>query len=461
MDDRSSDVLENADRLCREAARLLPTHPDRSAGVSCEGLEMLAPGVEDTLRAQLLATNGLALARLGRHTGAIERFREALGLYRGSGDADGEARMLSNLGNALRNLGSYESALSCHLEALDLLEERQNQAEIAKCQHNIGNTYLATRDWDEAIRHYRRSLELDPDDQTRSATLNSLAKVYQAKGDLASARECLDTALSLKKNAGHLLGVGIVNHNLGNLLAEMGLMEEAVACLRESLAISEQLGEKRGIALGCVDLGALWLRMGDPDEAWEYLVRGEAVAREIDLKDALIAAYHTMSRLTEGKGDLVRALDYHRHYAALREELDTSRQMKRLEEVQARHDLEKSERENEIYRLRYSELASAHEALKNAQEEIIGLERRNSVAATMVTLSHEINQPLMVISGSLELLRQLLDAPLSQGAERCLERIGQSVEKVVAVLDQLRSLQRVEYTPYTDDEDMIELKPDR
>ncbi len=104
------------------------------------------------------------------------------------------------------------------------------------------------------------------------------------------------------------------------------------------------------------------------------------------------------------------------------------------------------------------DLKESYEKLENAQEEIIQLERKTSAMAMAVTANHEINQPLMIIKGNLEMLQMVLDkASLDDHSVRFLTRINESVDRIQSILDRFKATSKIEFEAYTEGTTMIRL----
>lgn len=102
------------------------------------------------------------------------------------------------------------------------------------------------------------------------------------------------------------------------------------------------------------------------------------------------------------------------------------------------------------------DLNRSYNELKDSQQKIIELERRNSILAMVATTNHEINQPLTVLSGSLYLLEESL-APKSLSAtqEEYLKKMHDSIKKIHGILEKYRNSQSLRFETYSGDSKMI------
>jgi tetratricopeptide (TPR) repeat protein len=444
--------------LLKQSTDLLRTAPHESLALAEQARQLIGDDVDHRWYCPMMNSVGLSMTHAGKIQEAVEVYRAGLEIARKRDIKADEIRLTANLGNALRTLGNLEEALENHLRSLALLEEEGDPAKIALCLNNIANVYITTGEWDDAIRYYQRAFDMSPvppDHLFRASIYNNLYKIYASRGDNETALRSLESALEISRKHDDQLQTLIVLHNLGNLLAKMERFEEAIERMRESLQRGEAIGETQAIALGYIDLGRILSMVGNNGEAFDFLLRGEALALELGQKEALLIAYKVMSNIRSDQGEFESALHYFQLYDNVREEMDVIARQGRVDRIH----LHRTEEEKERYRRQYDDLAKTHEALKTAQNALVELERKNSVTATMVTLSHEISQPLMVISGNLEVLRLMLDTTdIPADSDRCFNRITSATLRISDILQQLRNLHRIEFTQYSEKIDMIDLK---
>ncbi|NIM10863.1 MAG: response regulator [Candidatus Aminicenantes bacterium] len=84
---------------------------------------------------------------------------------------------------------------------------------------------------------------------------------------------------------------------------------------------------------------------------------------------------------------------------------------------------------------------STHVALKNAQKEIVTLEQKNVVLALALTASHELNQPLTVLKGNLELFQNSINKNnLTDRQQNFIKKMEQSIDKIETILEKFTDL---------------------
>ncbi len=102
------------------------------------------------------------------------------------------------------------------------------------------------------------------------------------------------------------------------------------------------------------------------------------------------------------------------------------------------------------------QLKESYRKLKTAQEEIIQLEKKNSAFAMAVTANHEINQPLMILRGNLEMLEMSI-APgnIDPKQKRYIARVLSSMERIQSILDKFKQSTAIRFENYSENTPMV------
>ncbi|MCD4829941.1 MAG: PAS domain S-box protein [Candidatus Cloacimonetes bacterium] len=96
--------------------------------------------------------------------------------------------------------------------------------------------------------------------------------------------------------------------------------------------------------------------------------------------------------------------------------------------------------------------------LEQAQDEIIRLDRQASIMAMAITTNHEINQPLMVLRGNMDMLHDSLvteDNQLNERQNHYFERINGALDAIHAILDKFRENDLFHFERYVSGAEMV------
>ena len=88
--------------------------------------------------------------------------------------------------------------------------------------------------------------------------------------------------------------------------------------------------------------------------------------------------------------------------------------------------------------------------LRKSQEQILKLEQMNTILAMAGTANHDINQPLMVITGNLYLLEESLSKQkLTDVQKKSIQEIKKSINRIKEILEQYSRAVDLRYKEYS------------
>ena len=99
----------------------------------------------------------------------------------------------------------------------------------------------------------------------------------------------------------------------------------------------------------------------------------------------------------------------------------------------------------------------AYQKLQEMQKELLISEKRNTALALAVSTNHEINQPLMVIKGTMELLKIKDESYFMGKNAKYFEAIIESVDKISKILNKITTLDKISFVDYTPGTKMLNL----
>jgi predicted ATPase/DNA-binding SARP family transcriptional activator len=140
---------------------------------------------------------GMSLVHLGRITEAREVWRRALELHRSLGDAEGVAMMLNNLGDTAP---TFREAISNHRAAIAYGLDAGAAFPVALASDGLGHTLFRRHGaLPDAIEALERAVALGARTgfhEVEQHDRRLLAQALAARGELASARACIESAIA-------------------------------------------------------------------------------------------------------------------------------------------------------------------------------------------------------------------------------------------------------------------------
>lgn len=463
--------LKNAEGVSRvallnELAKTVRDNaPDESIGWARQALET-ARSIGDEA-GQAIALNHLGVAHyyLSEYEMALEFYEESLQVAEASGLKDSVSVALNNIGVIHYIRGDYDQAVEFYSRALEIGLETGDIHGLAKAQNNLGNVYYSAGRYAESLAYYAESIEMYEqigDEVLVASSLNNIALVYLELNRPDEALDRLNRALELAEKLSHLPTVALTLNNLGDVAAAQERPGEALEYHRRSLEVRRELGDRRGEAESLLSMGQLCVGARECVEARGILERVVDLASEIGVREIERDAWEALAESFANAGEFERALNAHRHFKRVNDELFDEEASRRLSELEARNDLQAKNREiadlrsrQRLQRLvrnvsiasaglllvvvallynRYRLTRRANEAMrvvqaereKAARAELAHFARVSTLGEMASALAHELNQPLTAILSNAQTTRRLL-----REGRASTEQIGEALDDVV------------------------------
>lgn len=387
---------------------------------------------------------GLLSWKQGRYELALEYYQRSLELSRELGDKNEEAKLLNYIGVIYKNQGNLISALTHYQQSLILFTEFSDRISMSKLLNNIGNLYLLQGSNEKAIDNYLQSLKVSEelgDDHTRSSILNNIGLIYfnledyekslpyhlqaleirekmsdksaiahslknlglayqktgQPEKSMASKMRALDIELEIDDKSGLATTYSLI----GLSYMDGGDLKRARENYNQSLRLYEELGDKPGTAANLINLGGIHLNIEEYEAAEEIALRGLKLAEETGVEALIKDGNNLLSELFEMTGDYQKAHVYYKKYTEIRFNLENLESKRHIEDIQAKYEFEKREKEAEISRLKNIELAEANAELTRLKKDLEqqveeGIEKLRKKDSLMAAQSRQAEMGKMI-----------------------------------------------------------------
>src|SRR2546421_2159102 len=238
--------------------------------------------------------------------GAVEKYQEALRLWRESGDRASETAVMASLGLTLQLLHQHEKAIEVYAQALALLRESGASAEEGSLLYNIGTAQFFLGRFDKAAESYERALAIERAFKDRDAEGNTLAYLgaaYERLGQYAQAIENFERALAVHRELRNRAQEGVVLNNLGAVYNDLGRYDRALEQYQQALAVYREVGDRRNEGTTLANAGFAFYKLGQTAKAVEYYERALVLQRELADKpqEANTLTKLGLAQLAEGK----------------------------------------------------------------------------------------------------------------------------------------------------------------
>ncbi|HPG40167.1 MAG TPA: serine/threonine-protein kinase [bacterium] len=258
--------------------------------------------------------------------------------------------MASRAYHKLKN--SYSNRRALFISRLSLLKCGETKKRYCRVfRRHVADIEDTLGDSAEALKNYSDLLELYKNGIAKSALLRRISSLHQKLGNLESAAENLNLALSLVpdhavieralilrelswlsliqgqyqqsmelgKNALDILPansptrtLALTLNNLGGASFYAGNIEQAVIYFAKSAQVKNDLGDRRSMAATLNNLGIVHNVSGDHKKAREYWVKSLEIMEQIGDMAGLAETYNNLGILLMESGQYERALNYYK-----------------------------------------------------------------------------------------------------------------------------------------------------
>jgi CHAT domain-containing protein/Tfp pilus assembly protein PilF len=313
--DSPPDASAGARKLFQEGEQLRNQGTAESLKAAVEkylqALPLFRAAGEKRWEALTLHNIGLVCDDLGEKQKALDYITQALPLIRAVGDRRGEAVTLNNIGFVYSALGEKQKALDYYSQALPLRRAVGDTGGEATTLHNIGLVCDDLGEKQKALDYYSQALPLFRavgDTGGEATTLTSTGLVYSDLGEKQKALDYISQALSLFRAVGDTGGEATTLNSTGNIYSSLGEKQKALDYYSQALPLRRAAGDRRGEALTLNSIALAYSDLGEKQKALDYYSQALSLFRAASDRSSEAAALYNIAFLERDRGNLTEAL---------------------------------------------------------------------------------------------------------------------------------------------------------
>ena len=278
-----------------------------------EALKLWRVAGDRAQEARTLNNIGLVYSALGEKQKALDYYNQALPLARAVGDRVQEATTLSNIGRVYDALGEKQKGLDYLNQALPLRRTVGDRAGEAATLNNIGLVYHALGEKQKALDYYNQALPLvravgNP--AWEATTLSNIGGVYDALGEKQKALDYYNQALPLARAVGDRAQEARTLNNIGMVYNALGEKQKALDYYNQALPLRRTVGDRAGEAATLNNIGVVYTALGEKQKALDYFNQAVPLARAVGDRNKEAATLSNIGGVYDALGEKQKALDY-------------------------------------------------------------------------------------------------------------------------------------------------------
>jgi len=308
---------------------------------------------------------------VGDYVEAIKNFKKSILIYDLLNNTEKIGEVYNSIGEAYYLLGNYDKGMEFFLKLLEIAKYLKNTSGVSLASNNIGTIFYKLEIYKKALKYYTDSLhgyEELQDEQNVVVLYNNIGLIYIKLGDLKNAAVFLGKAFNLSCKTSNKKGVGLSLNHIGKIYLKQKKYLLVIKILSRALSIFKELNDDYFISDIKNRMGIVYLQMSDMDLSYVYLNESMVLAKRIGYKDIIIRNYQNLAELFSQRNNYRKAFDFLRLFLELKEQMHNESFGRKIAELTARYEVEKKEREVDLYRSKNVELLKANLNLQKANQ---------------------------------------------------------------------------------------------
>jgi transcriptional regulator with PAS, ATPase and Fis domain len=303
---------------------------------------------------------------LGHFAEALEYSRKAIELIKRY-DVKILEYSYNNLASIYYQLSSYDKAFEYFTLALQISQTNQNSRLMSQLYNNIANVYNDLADYEQAKSYYEKALalEMEKEDEVAQATvLYNLGIINAQVNELEKAKQYFDASIEICKKYKLKKTHAQVLSDLSEIYSKENKQKKAIESLQKAKNLFEKVEDTFGFANALVQEGKIHYQLQDYAKALRILEQAKKMCQEMNYENTLQLSLEWLIKCHEKLGNGQKAFDLQSALLKLRDETAEKGYQKRLAEMQILYEVEKKEKEAEIYRLKTIELEEKNKTIQ-------------------------------------------------------------------------------------------------
>lgn len=392
---------------------------------------------------------GLAYCNQSDYNLALRYAYDALNRFELLGNQVEQSNTLTIIGLIYWNLGNFDLALDYLHKGERLALGTENDFRLPWIYTTLGGVYKDLGDFEKALMYQNKSLELFKRNDTPlgvARALSGLGTVYQALGEYERALQHHEESLRIFQEVANPSGESRALSDLGVVYQHLNKLQQALSFHEKSLGIRKKLGNRNAEITSLLNIGRTYNQKREPAKALAVLNQALKCAEEIDARPKLYQIHQALSETYELLDELASALEHLKLYHQIKEDVFSDEANTRLKNLQIQFEVEKSEKEAEIHRLKnielkkaLSDLEEANRELRETQAQLLQSERMAVLGRLTAGITHEINNPIGAIKSAADILaRSIVRIHQLAEASACVDDLtdDKGFHKIVHILEQ-------------------------
>jgi CHAT domain-containing protein/tetratricopeptide (TPR) repeat protein len=279
-----------------------------------EALELYRRAGDRREEAETIKNIGDVHYMMGDVKKALDMFNMALPISQAIGDRSQEAEMLLSIGTTYLWLGETQKALDKYNECLAIFQAIGERGNAATTLYGLGTVYYSLGDMQKALEKFNEALLIlraVGDRKMEAITLGQIGLIYWSSGDVQKALDIYYECLPIRRSLGDRSGEATMLQAIGLCYSRFGEMQKALDKFNEALQIKRVLGERRHEASILANIGGIYNSLGEGQKALKKYDESLPILRAVGDRTSQAATLNNIGEVYQSLGETRKALEKH------------------------------------------------------------------------------------------------------------------------------------------------------
>ena len=274
---------------------------------------------------------------------SIEKYQQALPLFRAAGDSYREALTLLSIGIAYYGVNEVRPALDYFNQTLTLATTIGERHLESGTETWVAGMLDILGDVVKALEHDQRAVKLARTGGSRLAegtALSSMGKIYGDNAEWDKALVCYEQALPIFTELKSERNQALTINNIGVAYYRSGEYAKALDYLQQSLPLHRAAANKSAEAYTLLNIGRVYARLNDYPKAVGYYHQAQVIQHEIENSSQEAETLDEFGEAYAAAGQYQKAIEYHQQAVHIQHKIGNLRReaiaMRKLGEVYSR-----------------------------------------------------------------------------------------------------------------------------
>lgn len=256
--------------------------------------------------------------------------------------------ILNNFSIIYNRLDKLVKANELLLESKKLAEELGNESRVLAATVNLGIIQIKLNNLPAAKAAFTEGISLARELGAKGEEgfcWNNLGTTLAHEENYDSAKVCFEQALRIATDMNNDLSVLNARINLGATAAKLHQWETALDHSQEVLDMAQHLDIPPKVLAAYLNLADIYFEMGHLSQAQIAAKEADRLGEAMGDMEKVYKARFVLSKIAEERGNHAMAMQYFKEAWTIKDTLFNSEKVQQIQELQARYEQEKKERE--------------------------------------------------------------------------------------------------------------------